>query len=102
MMQRVVLAKTLIPRPKILLLDDALASVDMKTSAQILHELRQARSERTCIIVSQRLTAVQDADLIVVLEDGHIAEQGSHKELLALNEQYAAMYWREMLQAEEG
>lgn len=99
--QRTSIARALVREPKILLLDDALASVDMKTSAQILHELRQARSQRTCIIVSQRLTAVQDADQIIVLDEGRIVEQGTHKELLDLNDHYAAMYWREMLQAEE-
>lgn len=99
--QRTSIARALVREPKVLLLDDAMASVDMKTSAQILAELRRARSERTCIIVSQRLGAVQDADQIIVLDDGHIIESGTHQELLDQNDQYAAMYWQEMLQAEE-
>lgn len=99
--QRTSIARALVREPKVLLLDDAMASVDMKTSAQILAELRRARSERTCIIVSQRLGAVQDADQIIVLDDGQIIELGTHQELLDQNDQYAAMYWQEMLQAEE-
>jgi ATP-binding cassette subfamily B protein len=99
--QRTSLARALVRDPKVLLLDDALASVDTKTSAEIIAELRQAREKRTCIIVSQRLAAVQDADRIIVLDEGRIIEQGTRESLLDLNEEYAKMYWREMLQTEE-
>jgi ABC-type multidrug transport system fused ATPase/permease subunit len=64
-------------------------------------ELRQARTRRTCIIVSQRLAAVQDADQIIVLDSGRIVEQGTHQSLLDLDGLYAAMYRREIQQVEE-
>ena len=79
--QRTALARALVRDPKVLLLDDALASVDMKTSAQIIAELRKERTQRTVIIVSQRLAAVQDAEQIVVLDEGRIVELGTHETL---------------------
>jgi ATP-binding cassette subfamily B protein len=99
--QRTAIARALVRDPKVLLLDDALASVDMKTSADIIHELRTARTRRTSIIVSQRMAAVQDADHIVVLDHGEVAEQGRHAALLAQEGLYAEMYYREIEQAEE-
>jgi ATP-binding cassette subfamily B protein len=99
--QRAAIARALVRDPKVLLLDDALASVDTSTSAQIIAELRQARQRRTCIIVSQRLAAVQDADQIIVLDQGRIVERGTHAGLLALNKFYAGMYQRETQQTQE-
>jgi ATP-binding cassette subfamily B protein len=99
--QRAAIARALVRDPKVLLLDDALASVDTSTSAQIIAELRQARQRRTCIIVSQRLAAVQDADQIIVLDQGQIVERGTHAGLLALNKFYAGMYQRETQQTQE-
>ena len=99
--QRTAIARALVRDPKVLLLDDALASVDMKTSAQIIGELRQARTRRTCIIVSQRLAAVQDADQIIVLDQGQIVERGNHQQLLAQDGLYAALYQHETQQVEE-
>ena len=89
--QRTALARALVRNPKVLLLDDALASVDMKTSAEIITELGREHSQRTIIIVSQRLAAVQAADQIVVLDEGRIVEQGDHQTLLAIDGFYAEM-----------
>ncbi len=99
--QRTAIARALVRDPRVLLLDDALASIDMKTASEILRELRQTRTQRTCVIVTQRLSAVQDADQIVVLDHGKIIELGNHESLMARNGAYAEMYQREMLQAEE-
>lgn len=102
--QRTALARALVRNPKVLILDDALASVDMHTSAQIIEELRQSAgsaSRRTSIIVSQRMAAVRHADKIVVLNEGQIVEEGDHDTLLARHGLYAEMYYREIQQAEE-
>ncbi len=99
--QRAALARALVLDPKVLILDDALASVDMKTAAEIIAALRQGEGDRTCIIVTQRMSAVQHADQIIVLDEGEIVEQGNHASLMARNGQYAAMYRREMEQAAE-
>ncbi len=99
--QRTAMARALVRDPKVLLLDDALASVDMKTASEILSELRQAQAQRTCVIVTQRLAAVQHADQIVVLDHGRIVEHGNHDSLLAQNGFYADMYRREILQGRE-
>ncbi len=102
--QRTALARALVRNPKVLILDDALASVDMNTSAQIIEELRQSAGSagrRTSIIVSQRMAAVRHADQIIVLDEGRIVEQGDHDNLLASNGLYAEMYRREIQQAEE-
>ncbi len=102
--QRTALARALVRNPKVLILDDALASVDMHTSAQIIEELRHSTTDagqRTSIIVSQRMAAVRHADKIVVLNEGRIVEEGDHETLLARNGLYAEMYHREIEQAEE-
>jgi ATP-binding cassette subfamily B protein len=102
--QRTALARALVRNPKVLILDDALASVDMHTSAQIIEELRHSTTDvgqRTSIIVSQRMAAVRHADKIVVLNEGRIVEEGDHETLLARNGLYAEMYHREIQQAEE-
>ena len=98
--QRTAIARALVREPQILLMDDALASVDTKTAAEIVAGLGSARTGRTNIIVSQRLAAVRDADQIVVLEDGAIVERGTHRQLLAQRGRYAAMYSRELRQSE--
>jgi ATP-binding cassette subfamily B protein len=99
--QRTAIARALVRDPKVLLLDDALASVDTQTSAEIIAELQGDQDRRTCIIVSQRMAAVQQADQIIVLDHGEIVERGSHAELMARNGQYAEMYNREEEQAQE-
>jgi len=99
--QRTAIARALVRHPNILVLDDSLASVDAHTAAQILAELRATWRNRTRVIVAQRIAAVRDADQIVVLDAGRIAERGTHQSLLALDGLYAAMYRRELQQAED-
>jgi ATP-binding cassette subfamily B multidrug efflux pump len=98
--QRTAIARALLRDPAILVLDDALSSVDTHTAAEILAGLREVMQERTSIIIAQRIATVKDADRVIVLHEGEIVEQGTHRELLALGGRYAAMYRRELLEAE--
>jgi ATP-binding cassette subfamily B protein/ATP-binding cassette subfamily C protein/ATP-binding cassette subfamily B multidrug efflux pump len=91
--QRVAIARALLADAPLLLLDDALSAVDADTEARILAHLRDARVGRTVIIVGHRLSAVADADHVVVLREGHVAEQGDHAALLA-NDGWYARQWR--------
>ena len=83
-----------------MILDDALSSVDAITEESILKDLRRAREGRTCFIVAHRLTAVRDADYILVLEDGELAEEGTHAELLRKGGAYAELHRQQRLEAE--
>ncbi len=98
--QRVAIARAVLRNPAILVLDDALSSVDTHTSAQILTQLHELLRGRTSIIIAQRAATVRDADQIIVLHDGQIAEHGTHNELLQLGGHYTAMCRRELLEAE--
>jgi ATP-binding cassette subfamily B multidrug efflux pump len=97
--QRVAIARALLADAPLLLLDDALSAVDTETEARILAHLRQARVGRTVVIVSHRLSAVVDADEVVVLREGHIVEQGRHAALLAAPGWYARQWRYQQLQA---
>jgi len=98
--QRLGLARALIKDPKILILDDSFSSVDAYTEEMILKNLREFRKGRTTIIISHRITAVKDADFIIVLDDGEIVEQGTHEELLNLGGVYADLYQKQLLEEE--
>jgi len=98
--QRTAIARALIRRPRILILDDALSSVDTYTEEKILGHLRRIMRGRTSLIVSHRVSTVKDADLIVVLEDGRIAERGTHDSLIARGGLYAELYEKQLLEEE--
>jgi ATP-binding cassette subfamily B protein len=95
--QRTALARALARRPRIVLLDDALSAVDTHTEAAILAGLRGVLAGRTALIASHRASTVRDADLIIVLEDGAIVEQGSHDALIARGGRYAKLLQRQQL-----
>jgi ATP-binding cassette subfamily B protein/ATP-binding cassette subfamily C protein/ATP-binding cassette subfamily B multidrug efflux pump len=97
--QRVAIARALLIDAPLLLLDDALSAVDTDTEARILAHLRETRVGRTVIIVSHRLSAVADADRTLVLQGGHLIEQGDHQALLAHNGWYARQWRYQQLQA---
>jgi ATP-binding cassette subfamily B multidrug efflux pump len=95
--QRTALARALARRPRIVLLDDALSAVDTQTEAAILHGLQHTLRGRTAIIASHRISAVRDADWILVLDDGRIVEEGRHEALVAANGRYASLLRRQRL-----
>jgi ATP-binding cassette, subfamily B, multidrug efflux pump len=98
--QRTALARALIADPPILILDDAFSSVDVQTEESILRELRAARTGRTTILISHRISTVKDADQIVYVRDGRIVEQGTHDELLAREGHYHRLYRRQLVASE--
>lgn len=93
--QRVGIARTLLKNPPILLLDEATSALDTQTEQSILESLRQMGKGRTVLTIAHRLSTVVDADRIIVLEDGRIAEEGRHDMLLAKGGRYAAMWARQ-------
>jgi ATP-binding cassette, subfamily B, multidrug efflux pump len=98
--QRATLARALITDPPVLILDDCLSSVDAQTEAEILHELRAILKEKTCLIISHRISAVKEADEILVLDEGRIIERGSHDELARRGGLYAELYQQQRLSEE--
>jgi ATP-binding cassette subfamily B protein len=98
--QRTSLARALVTEPRVLILDDALSAVDTYTEDEILHRLREVRRGRTCLIVSHRVSTVRDADVIVVLDDGRLAERGTHDALVAQKGIYAELHRRQLLEDE--
>ena len=98
--QRIAIARAVIRNPRILVMDDALSSVDVETEELILGRLRAAMRGRTVILISHRVSTVRGADRIAVLHDGCIAEYGTHGELLSRDGYYAGMYTRQLLETE--
>lgn len=98
--QRTSIARAIIRDPKILILDDALSAVDTYTEEEILKRLRTLMRNRTSIIISHRISTVKEADLIVVLNNGVIAERGTHDELVARGGIYAELYEKQLLEEE--
>ena len=98
--QRAAMARALARRPSVVILDDALSAVDTHTEAAILRGLREALAGRTAVIASHRITAIRDAQWIIVLDDGKVVEQGRHEELLAAKGRYWALLRRQQLEEE--
>jgi len=98
--QRTALARALMVDPRVLILDDALSAVDTYTEEEILTRLKGVMRQRTSIIVAHRISTVRDADQIVVLDRGKVAERGDHDALVARNGLYASLYKRQLLEEE--
>ena len=98
--QRTAIARALIKDPKILIFDDSLSAVDTKTEDAILKHLRQELSGRSTIMISHRISTIKDADKIYYVEEGRIAESGTHEDLLAKKGRYTAMYNKQLLEQE--
>ena len=98
--QRTAIARAVAKDPQVLILDDALSAVDTYTEAEILRRLRGVMRERTSIVVAHRISTVKEADEILVLDDGRVAERGTHRDLLEHGGLYAQMYRRQLLEEE--
>ncbi|MBI4587063.1 MAG: ABC transporter ATP-binding protein [Planctomycetes bacterium] len=98
--QRVAIARAMMGRPRLLILDDALSAVDSHTEEEILHNLRQAKGDLTVLVISHRIASIKDADHIYVLEEGRIAEEGSHQELARRGGIYTEIFRMQLLAQE--
>jgi ATP-binding cassette subfamily B protein len=98
--QRTAIARALLRSPRILILDDALSSVDTHTEDKILNHLREIMQGRTTIFISHRVSTVRNADAIAVLHQGRIVEQGTHDQLIARNGYYTDLYNKQLLEEE--
>ena len=98
--QRLTLSRALLADTPILVLDDALSSVDTKTERDILQALRTGTTEKTVLIISHRVSAVRDADLIVVLDEGRVVERGTHADLVNQGGIYTELFQYQALEEE--
>jgi ATP-binding cassette subfamily B protein len=100
--QRVAIARTLLKDPPVLILDEATSALDSRTEAEILETLDAVAAKRTTLVIAHRLSTIVDADEIVVLDQGRVAEQGTHAALLRMDGLYAEMWARQQAEAEDG
>lgn len=98
--QRVSIARALILEPNLLIFDDCLSAVDTKTEEEILNNLSRVMNGKTSILIAHRISTIKNADKIIVLDEGRIAEQGTHNQLLKLNGLYSEMYQNQLLEEE--
>jgi ATP-binding cassette subfamily B protein len=98
--QRTAIARAILRDPRILVLDDALSSVDTYTEEVILTRLREVLRGRTAVLISHRISTVRDADQIIVLAEGRIVERGTHEELLGNGSYYPELYQKQLLEEE--
>ena len=99
--QRLCIARAMLKHPKVIIFDDSTSAVDTKTDAIIRENLRKYAPETTKIIIAQRINSIQDADRIIVLDEGRIDGIGTHEELLATNEIYREVYESQVKGGEE-
>ncbi len=98
--QRIAISRAVIRDPRILILDDALSSVDTHTEEKILGRLTEVMAGRTTLVISHRVSTIKNADEIVVLHDGEIVERGTHEQLVALNGYYTELYKKQLIEEE--
>jgi ABC-type multidrug transport system fused ATPase/permease subunit len=96
--QRLTIARALLAQPKILILDDALSFVDARTEKEIQEALEEAMKGKTSFVIAQRLSTIKNADKIMVLDSGEIAEFGTHRELMARSSLYRRIYETQFLE----
>jgi ATP-binding cassette subfamily B protein len=95
------IARVILADPRILILDEATSSVDTRTEIMIQRAMKNLMSDRTSFVIAHRLSTIKDADLIFVMRDGDIVEQGNHKKLLQMDGFYASLYNSQFLQEQE-
>ena len=99
--QRVAIARVILKNPPILILDEATSSLDSVSEQAILDALNEVSQRRTTLVIAHRLSTVRDADTILVMDAGRIAERGSHQELLAAGGRYAELWNQQQRQRED-